>query len=456
MQKREQFTKENVKGIDYFDWYAELDRATDDPTYKMILVNTIRQASKSTWALSVNMLYNLFNVKNWQGAGIATSKDTFKSIFRSKIADVVNRSPRLKADARVHENYISVPRMGSYFELLPAQNVGAVVGRSLDSIFIDEAALCDDTVIPTLMPAILARKNAKIICVSSSWSPRGFFYDAIMAQEKNPEKEVFLFRNDSRELNKYASMDNLDFMSKTLMRINPAYEKRFLSCEFAEIGDEFLPRAVIDASVDYDLTNKPTSKKPCFAFLDLSTKHDLTSRVIVEADKDHYTAINLEVINPKGLINKRIDFDQIKEMIKRDVTSFNIRKYAIDARHESGELINWCVKQGIKLIPFQGTVKSNQEIWGRLSEVLSSGRLTIPSNKRLLDELRNLRIEEFSMGRSFRVTDGSKRLHRDLSMSLAGALFYASEAKGRGEPQVILLDDNPEPAGHWIEVPLQY
>jgi len=73
---RESFTTDNVKGIDYFPWYAEIDRAVDNHALKMVLVNTIRQASKSTWALSVNALYNLFNIHGWQGAGIATSKDT--------------------------------------------------------------------------------------------------------------------------------------------------------------------------------------------------------------------------------------------------------------------------------------------------------------------------------------------------------------------------------------------
>jgi hypothetical protein len=181
---RPDFIKHFVRGIDYYPWYADLDRATDDPAIKMVLANLIRQAGKSTWALSVNGIYNLFNVKGWQGAGIASSKDVFKSIFRQKIADVIARSPKLRADARVFDTYASVPRVGSYFEIFPAENVGAVVGRSLNTIYIDEAALTSDEVIATLMPSIMAKENAKIIAVSSSWAPRGWFYELIMAQEQ--------------------------------------------------------------------------------------------------------------------------------------------------------------------------------------------------------------------------------------------------------------------------------
>ena len=58
MTTRKEFTENYVEGIDYFPWYEALDKASDDPAYKMILLNTIRQARKSTWALTVNALYN--------------------------------------------------------------------------------------------------------------------------------------------------------------------------------------------------------------------------------------------------------------------------------------------------------------------------------------------------------------------------------------------------------------
>ena len=185
MIARKDFVEQFVQGVDYFPWYAEIDRATDDPAYKMILVNVIRQAGKSTWAFTINALYNLFNIPRWQAVGIASSKDTFKSIARQKLTDVINRSPRLKKDARITGEYFSVPRLGSHFEILPSENVGAVVGRSLNTIYIDEACLTGDEVIATLMPSIMAKKNSKIIAVSSSWAPRGWFYELVKDSKDN-------------------------------------------------------------------------------------------------------------------------------------------------------------------------------------------------------------------------------------------------------------------------------
>lgn len=180
-----------MQSIDYFHWYSELDEAFDNPTLRMILVNVIRQSSKSTWSFTINGLYNLFNIPRWQAVGIASSKDTFKAIFRQKVSDVINRSPRLKRDARISNEYVSVPRLGSYFEVLPAESVGAFVGRSLNCVYIDEAALTSDEVIATLMPSVLAQENSKIVAVSSSWSPRGWFYELVTSKEKENNEGSF-------------------------------------------------------------------------------------------------------------------------------------------------------------------------------------------------------------------------------------------------------------------------
>jgi hypothetical protein len=175
----------------------------------------------------------------------------------------------LRKDCKICGEYASVPRLGSFFELLPSESVGGVIGRALDCIYVDEGCLVNDETFAVLMPSIVAKQNCKLVCVSSSWAPKGFFYELVQDFEKSSDPQVFMFRSDRKDLNKFASMENLDFMSKMLIKINPAYEKRFLSTEFAEIGDEFLPRNMVDSCIDYTLINKTESKGSCYAFLDL-------------------------------------------------------------------------------------------------------------------------------------------------------------------------------------------
>lgn len=439
--------------LKWFPWYQEIFDAVENPFVRLVLVNCIRQSGKST-LLFLIMLYYLFNQPRFQAAAVASSKDTVKSIFRQKVSDVVARSPKLRADAKILNESVSVPRLMTHAELYPSESVGGLIGRSLNMLLLDECCLIEDESIAAALPSVLAKKNSKVIAISSSWRPSGYFYEAIMSQEKDPKKDVFLFRSDSKELNPSASLDNLDFMSRTLMKINPAYEKRFLSTEFAEIGDEFIPRAVVDSAVDSSLMNKSGSKQPCYAFLDLSLKRDLTSRVVVEYSGEQYTAINVQVFEPSGFFNKRIDFNAVKEMIVNDFESYPDLTYLCDERAEAGELLNWAANRGYPIEPFNATVQSNMQIWGRLCELLNDNKLRIPANQRLLNELYNLRIEEFSFGRSFRVTDASRKWHRDLSCSLAGAVWKASESQGEGGAGIHLFDVSPP--NPWLEIEIPY
>lgn len=417
-----------IVGIEWREWYQPVFDAVLNPDIRVILINLIRQSGKSTLLFSI-VLYFLFNVERWQGAGISSSKDTNKSVFRQKVSDIVQRSPKLRADAKILNESCSVPRLMSHFELFPSENIGGLVGRSVDGLFFDEACLIPDESIASAIPSTLGKPDPKLFFGSSSWSPSGNFYEMIMAQEKNPSPDTYLLRTNAQDLNPQASRRNLDHMSKMLTRINKAYEQRFLDIQFSQIEDEFLSADLIENAIEKTLGNLTRSQKRCYAFLDLSSKRDLTSRVIVEVDGDVFRCINIAAFNPQDFKHKRIDYDVIKALIVDDYLNFRIQKYLIDERHESGELLLWSKKRGYPLTPFSATVKSNMEIWGRLCELLNDGKIKIPQHQRLTNELRNLRIEEFSFGRSFRIVDAQKKYHRDISMSLAGACWIASESR---------------------------
>jgi hypothetical protein len=62
-----------------------------------------------------------------------------------------------------------------------------------------------------------------------------------------------------------------------------------------------------------------------------------------------------------------------------------------------------------------------------------------------LAELRHLRQETFAFGSRWRITDGSKRLHRDVSLELAGAVYAAGEMILGPPIASVLLTGNTTP-----------
>lgn len=68
------------------------------------------------------------------------------------------------------------------------------------------------------------------------------------------------------------------------------------------------------------------------------------------------------------------------------------------------------------------------DLWSALSARLHAGTVGLPRHERLIAELKSLRQESFAFGSRWRVVDSSRKLHRDVSVALAGACYAAGEA----------------------------
>ena len=144
-----------------------------------------------------------------------------------------------------------------------------------------------------------------------------------------------------------------------------------------------------------------------------------------------------------ALLGGRISFDPVRKELVDVIKNFAPGRLLIDTASGGGELINWAIRENYcpPIEEFHPTAKSNQEMWGRLRDLLNERKLKIPNHERLIDELRGLKTKEFSQGMGFKVVDPSKRLHRDLSFSLAGAGWIASEAWGQEEGEIDNFDE---------------
>jgi hypothetical protein len=114
----------------------------------------------------------------------------------------------------------------------------------------------------------------------------------------------------------------------------------------------------------------------------------------------------------------------------------------VDEGSEAGSLLPFARSEPTltnRVTGFTATVERNAEMWGSLAARLHGQTISIPLHERLLAELRSLRQESFSFGSRWRVVDSSKKLHRDVSLALAGAVYAAGEAARAGNPELILL-----------------
>ncbi len=186
-----------------------------------------------------------------------------------------------------------------------------------------------------------------------------------------------------------------------------------------------------------------------FCFLDLSRRRDLTSRVVVVRDRprrpeavDHLVCVAIRVWDPRLSPSGEVDFREVREDLGGLPKAFpGLTIVRIDEGAEAGSVLPWAKAHPMltnRVEGFVPTPQANMELWGALAARFHAGTLSIPRHERLLAELRSLRAESFSLGSRWRVVDSSQRLHRDVSLALAGAVHAADSVQRSGEHSPVL------------------
>jgi hypothetical protein len=289
-----------------------------------------------------------------------------------------------------------------------------------------------DEVFAALAPSTIAA-GGKILVASTAGRPSGWFHE--LANGADPEVRVI--RVDGNE-NPYADPKVIGFLGRLLRRILPGAAARDLDNVFTDDGTEFLPSALIEAAIDDELGELPESVGPAFCFVDLSRRRDLTSRVVVvrkparrpEAT-DHLVLVSLRIWNPKESPTGEVPFEEVRADLLDLPRRFpGLQRILVDEGAEAGSVMPFARAQAALSLLVDGFVASpasNMALWGALAARLHGQSLSIPRHARLLGELRNLRSESFALGSKWRVIDASRKLHRDVSLALAGACYAAGD-----------------------------
>ncbi|MBI4628067.1 MAG: hypothetical protein HY729_05110 [Candidatus Rokubacteria bacterium] len=424
-------TGDRGQALTPLSWWPAMDAALDDPEARVVLVWAARQTGKSQ-ALMRRAIEDVLLVPNSYTLFISAGREQADVNYERKLRRPLLRLARaagqtIKTTKRGVEN----TALNSAVEVVAANEV-TVPGRSVTLLVIDEGRHVPDEVFAALAPSVIAA-GGKILVASTAGPPTGFFHT--LATGSDPEVRVVHVASNE---NPYADPKIIGFLSRLLRRILPSAAARDLDNTFAEDGDEFFSAPLIEAAVDDALGEVSSSDREAFAFLDLSRRRDLTSRVVVLRDTprrpeapDHLVTASVRTWNPAQSPTGETPFEEVRADVASLPRRFpNLRAVLIDSGAEVGAVGPWARTQpelALLIQEFIATPEANMKLWGALAARLHGGTLSIPRHARLLAELRSLRAESFALGSKWRVVDSSRRLHRDVSLGLAGAVYAAGE-----------------------------
>jgi len=299
-----------------------------------------------------------------------------------------------------------------------------------------------------------------VLC-SSAGDDVAFWTDLVASLQAEPDPNWHLFSTNAR-LNPHKSKETHGALSRVLTRI-PGIEgmvNRELNNVPGGRGDEFLGPKLIESITDPTLRNLDVYEGPCLGFIDCSLTTDLTSLVVVGDFTDAemklppwstLATIRIDVFDPKdqeqfpnGRVRYRRDPNggvSLEQHLEEFVGRFpGLLELWIDTTllDEARDLFLWTQEQ-----PWRGKVLEypppkekelvKQLIWDSLEiKTLEGPRgLRIQKHHKLVEELKQAKTKVSEWGIR-KVVDsgkgnrrGKRRMHRDVSMSLAGCCWRA-------------------------------
>jgi hypothetical protein len=417
-------------------WWPQVDAALDDPAVRVVVLWMARQGGK-TQKLMVSAIEDLLTKADsytvFVSAGTEQAESNFKRKLRLPLVRLLRSAGLSASTMRVTKRSIENTALNSQIDVVAASEVTSP-GRSVSRLIIDEARFIPDDVFAALAPSVIAA-NGKILVASTAGPPKGFFH----ALCTTDDPEVRVIRVDTNA-NPHADQGIIGFLGRLLRKILPVAAARDLDNQFVGDGTEFLPGPLIDAAVDPHLGEVKSSPRPTYGFLDLSRKRDITSLVLVLRDLprrpeagDHLQAAAITTWDPKESPTGEVDFREVRAVLADLPRRFpGLTKILVDEGAEAGSVLPFARSHPALSLVVEGfnpTVENNMKLWSALAARLHAGTLTIPAHTRLVAELRSLRQEAVALGAKWRVIDQSKRLHRDVSVALAGACLAAGERR---------------------------
>jgi hypothetical protein len=436
----ERLTGEVGQKLVVLPWWRDAFTALDDPGIQELILHTPRQTGKSQ-CLAAMMISELFKPGTY-GLFVSASETQAGAIYRRKLRRPLERLARAlglsRGSVHVTKRGAEVAALGSALEII-APNEATAPARSPSLLLLDECRDIPDEVFLTLAPSILGA-GGKFVLASTSGRPSGFFYEAV----QHPSPKTWVYSTTVNDNPMASTPGVLDWLSARLGLVSPGAAARELRNEFMDDGDTLLPAALIAAAVDSSLGERPGSRAPAFAFLDLSRKRDLTSLVVVirEAARvleapDHLVAASILVWDPKQAPTGEVNFAEVRAACAALPERFPaLERLYIDEGAEAGTVLPFARQHpalGARVQGFVASPESNMAVWSALAARFHQQSLSIPRHERLLAELYHLRQESFTFGSRWRVVDSSRKFHRDVSFALAGVVFAATERPTRPE-----------------------
>lgn len=408
---------------------------------------------------------------------VAAALEQVKRLFRDDYEIIINNSKVLRKFLTVTTSTIHAPKTKSLLDIV-ATSHSSITGTGRTFVIIDEARDVPERVFMAAIPSILDERGwecpdghvrtavtdldtlvtvkcptcskrlqpwyARLIVTSSSSLLDGtgsWFTDLVEELSTTPDKNFHCFRMEQSS-NPDLAVGSRDAMSRVFGKIPSLRDlvEVELHNRPTRVGDNYLPKAAIEACIDTAYKHQTVTQRRAVGFLDTSMTTDLTSLVILVDDSAEderlFTRLRtgfIHVWDPKEQPTKTMRVGPVLAVLDEHMERFpGLVTVGVDMRR-----CDWGVEfmQVLKsrkecmwarrFFDYRGGVEDRILAWEIFEQRVLSRTILFPRHDIMLQELAGVRRVQRLDGRT-EIRDAAKsKRHADVVDSFVHACLLA-------------------------------
>lgn len=373
---------------------------------------------------------------------VANSQDQAR-IALSAIKDLILNSPliqHLVIKEVVDELHLS---NGCIFKAIPASSRTGR-GMACGLLIMDEAGFFvdgaetnvgGDAIYQALAPSVAQfGELGRILILSTPWLKKGIFWELFTQAKSGEYADMYLKNLPTWEVNPTIPQT---FFDRERERNPEMFEVEY-GANFAEQLGQFLRDAVIEDAIDKERKNKlPTPIKGIEYYLSLDPAKgggDDYVACISHWDKqtknpvlvvDYFHEFKGEIINGT---RHPIQVTEVEEWICYMNSKFNFNYIIFDQYNSQSSIQKLRKKYNNPYFvqEIHWTIQSKMDAYTKLRELFNSGRISLPNNKKIKEQMKNLTVTYNSNG-TWSVSGGDGKAVDDYVSALAGIIVIATK-----------------------------
>jgi hypothetical protein len=408
--------------LEISEFILEAIAAVEDPSIRTVLICAPRRSGKTTISFIV-ALHRLLTVPGAYVLLLSGSESQSEALLTQKISFPVSRSPKLLSlGLHIIRSRVEAPN-GSILEVV-SSNEKSSVGRTASVVIFDEPRGIEETTFETVQISS-AHEGAKVLCIGTPGGT-GSWWTRIL--QSPPENARVIHHRSAEESNPTLAKDFLKNEKKRLSSRGPWGEQMYAREHEAVIGIDlsespFISPPLVKAAVVENIEPYDERLDTVAVGADLSVSKDASTVAAVARRGENYRLISWWEWDPRR--SGQVSFEAVEAKLNEFARRFSPVSLVVD-RWQAMPIVQRLRKRHIPVLDVAPTAAFNAEVFGELATVLQGGKLKWKSNRRLEDEILSLEVKDLPSG-AYKICEaGRGALHRDLSVSVAYAVWALS------------------------------